>query len=210
MNLASVVVHDGAPVSKARARWSRRTRSHYTPETTRNAEAALVLRLRAAMVEPLTGCVAIVSMFYRPNFQRIDVDNLTKLVMDAATRAGVWTDDCHVSAQASFVELDVKRPRTVIAICPTTSTLDRSARFTCRRCGVKFTRAGVAAIKNPPQFCSRDCRYGAIRQLKIHPGRGVGPKGQVVALCACGAELSKRSYIRCRRCWEEARKNYVS
>lgn len=206
-----IVVHDGPPVSKARARFAIKSRHHYTPETTRTAEDALAWRFRALGRPALSKCVAVVATFFRPNYQRIDIDNLTKLVFDAATRAGLWTDDCHVTAQASFLELDVDRPRTVVAICPTTSTLDRSARFTCRRCGTLFNRWGVAAQKCPPQFCSRACRYGAIRQEKAHPGQGVGPKGQPAARCvACSAALSKRSYIRCRSCWMKARREYVS
>lgn len=144
METLRVVVHDGAPASKARARSSRFSNVHYTPRRTVAAQDGLAWRFKAQGKPPLSGAVAVLAIFYRPNFQRIDVDNLTKLVMDAATQGGVWADDSHVTAQASFVELDVVRPRTVVAICPTRSTLDRSARFTC------LAEAGKLPTHQPP------------------------------------------------------------
>ena len=157
-------VRPGPPVAKSRARWSRRNKRFYTPKRTVEVEDDLASRFRVTMEgETITGPVAIMAMFYRQNYQRIDADNLMKAVMDAGTGAGVWPDDSVVTAQASFIELDIERPRTLVAWCPTTSTMDRSKRFKCQRCGKEFNRAGVAAIKRPPKFCSRECRYASDR-----------------------------------------------
>lgn len=122
---AHALVHEGAPISKARARWSGRNHRTYTPPEVEGAEEELAWRFREVMLGQKyeSGSVAIVAIFYRPNRQRIDADNLMKLVMDAATGAGVWTDDSQVTALASYVELDHQRPRTVVAWGPTSSTI---------------------------------------------------------------------------------------
>ena len=68
-----------------------------------------------------------------PDRRRTDSDNLEKLVMDAATKARVWHDDCQVTAKVVAVELDPVHPRTVVALCPATSSLDRTVGQRARR-----------------------------------------------------------------------------
>lgn len=162
------LVVDGAPVSKSRARWNRKTGRTYTPAETVQAERALAARFRRVLGNvSLDGSVAIVAIFFRPNFQRIDADNLMKLVMDSATLAKVWSDDCYVTAQASFMEMDRERPRTVIAFCQTESSLDRTRMFSCVICAKDFRRSGNATFKNPPKTCSVACRQALYwRDLK--------------------------------------------
>lgn len=70
--------------------------------------------------------LALVCIFYRPDRRVMDLDNLEKLVMDAGTRARVWFDDCQITAKIAAIELDPDRPRTVIGIAVTRSTLDRT------------------------------------------------------------------------------------
>ena len=227
-------VVEGAPVSKARARWSKgRT---YTPQRTADAQEFVAWHFKKAIPEPLTGSIAIVAIFYRPNYQRIDADNLMKLIMDAATKAGVWVDDCYVTAQAAFIEMDHANPRTVIALCPTASSLDRLRQFTCQICHKEFRRAGLATFKQPPQFCSRECRsagYRKDRQMARCPkcdrefqrkksgqrycSRACGRSSPLVrqpnasqrpaATCqVCGGRVSRREYLRCAKCSPKGRK----
>lgn len=158
------VIHQGAPVSKARARWNQKMRRFYTPGHSMEAQEALSWRFREILrgQPPFLGPMAIVAVFYRPNRQRIDVDNLMKLVMDAATKARVWRDDCQVAAQAALMELDPTNPRTVIALCPYLSTLDRTPlTVTCKRCGKEFERPEWYLKRNERRgvamFCSNDC-----------------------------------------------------
>lgn len=231
-------VHIGTPVAKSRARWSRKSRSFYTPTSTSAAEDEIALRFREAMRghAPFDGSVAIVAIFYRPNFQRIDSDNLMKLVMDAATKAAVWVDDCYVTAQASFVEFDREKPRTLVAFCPSASTLDRSYRFTCQVCETPFKRPGRAAFANPPKFCSKECRSnserkefrcarcGVVFQRASSGQRYCSEPCRSLAVNSperrkkreeqrpwpkcqkCGGRVSRREYINCSNCSPKGRK----
>lgn len=157
-------VHFGPPISKARARWNQKTRRFYTPGQSHTAEESLSSRFREALAgrPPFLGPMAIVAIFFRQNRQRIDADNLMKLVMDAATKARVWRDDCQVAAQAALMELDVSKPRTVIALCPYWSTLDRTPlTVICQRCGKEFERPEWYLRQNKRRgraaFCSIKC-----------------------------------------------------
>lgn len=119
-----VFEHPGKPIPKGRHRSGISKDGkpfHYTPGNTREAERELGKRwtyelrrrgLRLPLLEPL----ALVVAFYMPSLHRVDRDNLEKLVMDAATRAGVWKDDSQVVAGAQWVVLDRENPRTLIAL----------------------------------------------------------------------------------------------
>lgn len=125
-------VHVGAPIAKGRPRFSAQHKRCFTPKRTQSAERDLVYAFRVALDRRATllDTVAIVALFYLPTRRRVDADNLMKLVMDAATAAAVWKDDSQVIAQAALVELDVARPRTVVALCPYTGTLTRAPLLT--------------------------------------------------------------------------------
>ena len=229
-------VHDGAPASKARACFTRRGFA-YTPATTVSAQKALSLRfIQALRGTKFERNVAIVAVFYRPNYQRIDADNLMKLVLDAGTKANAWIDDCYVTAQACKVELDRTRPRTVIALCEAESSMMRGARFTCAQCGQLFDRAGKATVKNPPKTCSVACsvKYRAetrtdARCAKCDASFHRRRSGQRYCskTCAaadpmrrqklaeqrpaptcelCGGRVSRREYLQCAACRGRGRK----
>ena len=225
-----VFVHPGDPASKARPRWSGRGRRTYTPAETVAAENALALRFRSAMRgrDVIEGNVAIAAVFYRPNHQRIDADNLMKLVLDSATKAGVWLDDSQVTAQASVVELDADEPRTIIALGPTASTLVRGPlRQTCPRCGTAFdTRRNARRIycsiacAQPPttarcarcgtefrrrragqRYCSTACAAAdPLRRQKLAEQRPA-PTCET-----CGGRVSRREYRQCARCAPKGRR----
>ena len=120
------VSHTGVPVPKERPR--RGQHSFYTPKRTKDAQEALAWAFRSVRgPRPgYTDTVAIVALFFVPNQQVKDADNCIKLVMDAATKAGVWRDDSQVKAQAVFFELDTQNPRTIVAICPYVCSLSKS------------------------------------------------------------------------------------
>lgn len=196
-------VHEGPPVSKSRARWSRKQQRFYTPQATKDAEIDLAWRFKAAARgEVLEGPVAILALFYRPNHQRIDADNLMKLVMDSATGAGIWLDDSQVTAQASYIEMDIERPRTVVAWSGTESTMVRGATFTCTVCGAEFIRPGLAAKRKTPLFCSIAC----VQRARSKDPDGV-PLTVRVACDQCSTLYARKTTAQrfcsegCRRDW---------
>lgn len=217
------VVVPGEPKSKCRPRFSRSGHA-YSSAKQRRAESALGLRLLAAFKnEPFPGNVAVGCIFFRPNRQRIDVDNLLKLVMDAAT--GIcWKDDSQVTAQFGVIELDAEQPRTVIVMGEHVSTMDRTPIRSCAHCGQDFTPntarskycsrkcAGAASRgsnltvaccptcrrefqrkRAAQRYCSNPCKMAAIK--------GGGPKGDYPTCQHCGARVSRREYTRCRDCF---------
>lgn len=123
-------VHDGTPIPKERARTTRQGHV-YTPAKTRVAEADLVRVFRQAWGRRpmLKDTVALVALFYVPTRQPKDADNCVKLVKDALTKSRIWKDDRLVKAMAVYVELDVLRPRTVIALAPCLSTMTKAPLF---------------------------------------------------------------------------------
>jgi Holliday junction resolvase RusA-like endonuclease len=126
----------GEPIPKARPRAMRGKSGgifFYSPKGTADAERALGETFRYELgrkgrTVPLEGPLALVVFFYRSNLLRVDDDNLRKLVLDASTRAGVWEDDSQVTAGATLIELDRDRPRTLIALCPHDSSMQRAGK----------------------------------------------------------------------------------
>lgn len=183
--------------------------------------------LHRAFAAPMTGNLFVLCLFYRPNRQRIDADNMMKHFLDSAT--GVcWVDDSQVTAQLGGVEFDAERPRTVVAIGEHHSSMQRSGlprQFTCGHCGSTF-----ASRQHSPTFCSPKCfttargqklmatvpcaRCGSLfkrtrggeRYCRRECGIGAatesrrtrGPK----PMCrTCGVPVSRHGYARCRACW---------
>ncbi len=121
--------HEGAPQSKSRARVVIRNgkTSAYTPSETRAAEDALAWRWKIALRgRTYDGPLAVACVFVRPNYQRIDIDNMVKLVLDAGTIARAWVDDSQVVMILARTECDPTAPRTEVTLMPTSSTMDRS------------------------------------------------------------------------------------
>lgn len=200
------IVIEGPPKSKARPRLGKRG-SVYSPS--KPNEEALGWELKTIFKQRIEeGNLAVGCVFYRPNRQRIDVDNLLKLVMDAATGI-VWKDDSQVTAQLGILEMDKERPRTVIVFGEHQSSLQRvPITRTCKACGSSFV---VDCEVRTQRYCSAKCKASVIKQKKVHPGQGKGRKRQPPATCTdCGKVVSKRSYIRCRDCWKAARSKGVS
>lgn len=222
---------NGAPFSKSRPRFSRNGNT-YVPKKDRQAEEQTSATLRMFYPESWTGNVALACIFYRPNFQRIDVDNMLKHVCDAANGI-IWEDDSQVTALVGVAHLDVDDPRTVIAVAPHISTLVRGtdADYPCVVCSKPISRSGQTKLR---KTCSRECRAQAMgHQLLDEPvpcawcGEPFKRVSSYRKYCSvqckaaayrnvrkgiakppgrcthCGAELSHRRGGRCRDCWRE-------
>lgn len=187
----SVVVHGGDPASKARARVM--NGYAFTPKRTVAAQRALADRLRG--IQPFPGNVAVSCVFHRSNRQRIDVDNLTKLVLDAATQANLWQDDSQVTAIVAVLEHDEANPRTVVAFAPHESSMKRGddACRTCETCGVRFLPQGRAQSERG-RFCSAKCR---VRLVPIPCPHCATPFKPATA-------KSKFCSVACRSAWHSA------
>ncbi|HEX7124165.1 MAG TPA: RusA family crossover junction endodeoxyribonuclease [Thermodesulfobacteriota bacterium] len=107
-----VAVILGEPVPKGRPRLG--LGRVYTPRATRLAEEAIGWNLKLAMRGgPFLGDVRV-ALRFRETTRRADLDNLVKLVLDAANGV-VWRDDRQVVAlDAAFV--DDGEPRTEVRV----------------------------------------------------------------------------------------------
>ena len=108
----------GNPIPAARAR-AGRGNHFYTPKRYAEYKERLAWALRAAVGDagPMTGPVQVEAHFYRQTRGRVDLDNLLKAVLDAATEAGVWVDDSQVRRFTDVsVELGSKEPRAEIMV----------------------------------------------------------------------------------------------
>jgi Holliday junction resolvase RusA-like endonuclease len=224
------VILDGAPYSKSRPRFSRNGNT-YVPKKDRIAEKNTAAVLRMHFLQPMTGNVALACIFYRPNFQRIDVDNMLKHICDAANKI-IWHDDSQVTGVVGIAEHDAEDPRTILAVAPHISSLVRGtdADYPCIICGTTITRAGQSGKLR--QTCSRECAATA-RGHKLldqpvpcawcdQPFKRVSsyrkycsPECRAAAFrdvrraasqppmpCAsCGKPLTHRRGGRCRECW---------
>lgn len=223
------VVIPGPPWSKSRPRFSKKGHT-YKPRDDEDAEQRTAWYLRSAVREPFLGNVGLACVFYRPNRQRIDTDNLIKHVCDAATGV-LWQDDSQCTAVMGVIELDADNPRTVLIVGKHVSTLTRGddATFPCAHCGKPISLVGRTSRA---QTCSRQCsqrrrgvepltdpvpcalcgtpfkRFTASQKhcsLECgHASTRGKPKGnrKPQSMCTeCGKELSHRRGGRCRDCW---------
>ncbi|MEU6628351.1 RusA family crossover junction endodeoxyribonuclease [Streptomyces parvus] len=103
----------------------RHTQGGHTYKADGDKEAATALYLRRAFRQPWGGNLAVGAVFFRPDRQRIDGDNLLKHVLDAGN--GIcWHDDAQITASYPVIELDRHNPRTVLVVARHVSTMDRS------------------------------------------------------------------------------------
>ena len=143
----------GPPPSKARPRFGNR-RTYKDPKDTAN-EQRTRSHLQQFVAEPHTGNVALACVFFRPNSQRIDTDNMLKHVCDAANGV-LWIDDSQVTAIVGMAELDPVNPRTLVVVGRHESTLLRGTDnvYPCAHCGVAIPVAGQT---NRRKTCSKEC-----------------------------------------------------
>lgn len=154
----TMVVVPGTPPSKARVRFGKG--NVYNSAQVVAAEKRTATYVQAAIKgRPYEGNVALGCIFYRPNHQRVDADNMLKHVCDAINGLA-FKDDSQVTAIAARVELDKENPRTVIVLGPHQSTLTRGINDStpCAGCGEPIPLAKYLRSHGNTRFCSVDCR----------------------------------------------------
>jgi len=158
---------DGQPVSKARARFTNygsKSRA-YTPEATKQGEKRMAAAFRAASPDWTPdgeNVYGVFGIFFASTFQRRDIDNMMKLVLDSLNKVA-WNDDVQVT------EISAKKQ-----VCPPgherTEVLiyDMGPRprnyFECVVCG--NYAATYASWKGDKKFCSLSCRMAHSEQLR--------------------------------------------
>lgn len=198
------IVLEGEPRSKARPRVGGSRKSYDDGKQVRHADQLRLLMDRS-IPAPMAGNVAIACTFYRSSLRRIDVDNLLKQVLDAATGI-LWRDDMQVTACIGILKLDPDLPRTAIVFGRHNEpSLDRSNQdlaAVCRNCGTPFSWRKYPKSRRVGAFCSVACKNKFGRSDLTEP----------VACRECGGEFKRRTASQvmcsesCRRS-EMARRN---
>lgn len=220
----------GDPKSKARPRFGKGGRA-YTSTESREAEARTAANLRARVTTPFTGNVALGCIFFRPNKQRIDADNMLKHICDAANGV-LWHDDSQVTAIAGVVEYDPENPRTVIILGRHRSTMTRGSDAVrpCVVCGAEFS---ILTGNPSKKTCSKACSMRVRGAVPLSDPVPCGQCGELFVrttssqkLCSpscrtasmvgkrkasarpasrcvdCGKALTHHRGGRCRSCWK--------
>lgn len=110
---------DGTPVPKQRARVIGKGRGAFTPKKTKSAEerVAWMLALKANLRgNPIADrAIGVRLLFACPDRRRRDIDNLVKLIYDAANGV-IWKDDAQIEEEhAKLIRADPD-PRTEVVI----------------------------------------------------------------------------------------------
>ena len=109
---------EGEPMSKSRARVTR-TGHAYTPKATVDAERRVRETFGATACEAFSVPVGVELAFYQGTRARKDIDNMTKLVLDALNGVA-WADDVQVSMLLARRVYTVKdEARTIVRIFET-------------------------------------------------------------------------------------------
>jgi Holliday junction resolvase RusA-like endonuclease len=115
------VVAEGEPRPWPRSRINRAGKL-YLPRDYVEARAVVSNALRSAYRDavgafrpPYAGQVGLLVGLYRRTFRRVDIDNLTKTVLDAGVGV-VWVDDSQVVSLVARILPDPDNPRTEIVV----------------------------------------------------------------------------------------------
>lgn len=150
---------DGEPVSKSRARFTRRgSKVHtYTPEKTKEGERRTAQAFREAapgFEVDATGAFGVMCKFFNATRQRRDVDNMIKLICDGLNEVA-WADDnqvAEVAGRKQFV-LEHDEARTEVLIYRIGEVERPSS--PCQNCGKPMDI--YRSTKGKRKFCNQAC-----------------------------------------------------
>ena len=171
------LVIPGDPQSKSRPRFAGHV---YTSKKTRRAQEVFAWEIRAAypaLVPNRSHDLGVSLAFFRKTRQRIDIDNLLKLALDACTGL-LWGDDVQVIEITSRLIRGDEDPRTELCVY----TIGDSYQTTCQICDTLLpSRARDIYRAGATRFCSKTCYDVAQR------------KGQYVFCHTCKARLYRQN-----------------
>lgn len=150
---------DGEPVSKSRARFTKRGSKTfaYTPEKTHQAELMVAAKFRQAAIgfgTDSTSSFGLACKFFNATRQRRDVDNMIKLICDGLNGVA-YKDDAQVqevSGSKHYVP-DRDHARTEVLIY-TTGPIERNTE-PCQQCGTDMDI--YRSTQGVRRFCSQEC-----------------------------------------------------
>lgn len=130
-----------------------------TVESQRKVAAAYLAARGAG--SPATCGFTVELAFHVARRQRRDVDNYSKLAMDALTGLA-WEDDSQVTELHAKVFHQASEPRTEVHVIPNEDLPDYLSRV-CIHCGAKFRLYDSWSTK---KYCSTQCRSAALREKR--------------------------------------------
>lgn len=152
----------GEPVSKARARFTKRGSKTvaYTPQKTKDGETRVALAYRAAggrLDSDTEAAYAIHARFLNGTMQRRDVDNMLKLILDGLNGIAYPDDTQVLEVWGRKAKVDKGDARTEVSVYRIGDIGRPMGK--CRRCGKKFpTFDSWETNPNGKKYCSPECR----------------------------------------------------
>lgn len=229
---------EAEPLSKLRARLGR-SGNFYTPRGTRDYETMVSLMMSNAVntTEPdKENKFGLRCVFYRSNRQRIDCDNMIKVISDAATKTGViWLDDSQVIEIVGRMFLSCENPHTDVIIYRVGNPFPIPLK-TCPICGKKFYTRSINAkhcsieCSNKSKHVTLICKecgkpFDIVQSMaKIRGGfcsrncclewnrkrKRKGKYNPEWRCQYCGKQVSRKEYTRCKACAIKQRKEPTS
>jgi len=126
----TVYTFPGEPVPKGRPR-STRSGHTYTPVRTKRAEDAIRWELKAQGAKPTSEPVQV-ALYFHCKSQTADLDNLIKLVLDAAN-GYLYDDDRQVYRIVAEIERGASEPETRLAVSSINTRYKRTRHEHLRR-----------------------------------------------------------------------------
>lgn len=87
----------------------------YAPDKADEEATATILRTQWPLNRVLLSTFALTVIAYRKTFQRVDIDNLAKHLLDACNGV-LWKDDHQCVALLALKDIDRDNPRTVVCV----------------------------------------------------------------------------------------------
>lgn len=186
---------DVAPTTKLRPRFSKSGKV-YSAARQRAAEHQIGWMLRNECSEPNTvDDLAVFAEFRTATRQRRDLDNMLKLLLDAANGV-VWRDD----QQVVKIDASVSRGHANPGISLRVEVVE-SRRRDCVECDTRLTDK---QIRLGYEFCSHAC-YSVSQRHRKRLDNGSYEKQEGNTCDDCGVPLKDKRSVRCRNCWKYRR-----